>query len=122
MHEVSIAQSIIDTMEAELAEDEYKFVREVHVKIGVLSSVEHKLLEHVFQFVIEGSPFSNCNLHTELVEVLVECEQCNKNFNVENYLFVCPDCNKPSSKIIEGNELTIYKIIMEEPSYAEANQ
>ncbi len=122
MHEVSIAQSIVDTMEAELEEDEYKSVREVHVKIGILSSVEHKLLEHVFQFVIDGSPFSNCNLYTELVEVLVECEQCKKDFTIENYLFVCPDCKTPSSKIIEGNELTIYKIIMEEPSYAEADK
>ncbi len=122
MHEVSIAQSIVDTIEAELVEDEYKNVREVHVKIGKLSGIEHKLLENVFQYVIDGSPFSNCSLHTALVEILVECEQCNKNFTIKNYLFVCPDCNTPSSKIIEGNELTIYKIIMEEPSYAEADQ
>ena len=40
---------------------------------------------------------------------------CNRNFKVENYRFVCPECNKPSSKIIEGNELTIYKNIVEEP-------
>ena len=122
MHEVSIAQSIVDTLEAELEEEQFSTVREIHVKIGVLSSVEHKLLEHVFKFVIEGGPFSNCSLYTELVEVLAKCEECNTNFKVENYHFVCPECNTPSSTIIEGNELTIYKIIMEEPSYAEANQ
>lgn len=122
MHEVSIAQSIVDTLEAELEEDQFSNVREVHLKIGILSSVEHKLLEHVFKYVTEGGPFSNCSLFTELVEVLAKCEQCDTNFKVENYHFVCPECNVPSSTIIEGNELTIYKIIMEEPSYAEADQ
>lgn len=122
MHEVSIAQSIVDTMTAELEEEQFATVREIHVKVGMLSSVEHKLLEHVFKYVVEGGPFSNCNLCTELVDVLAKCEPCDKNFKVENYHFACPACDTPSSTIIEGNELTIYKIIMEEPSYAEADQ
>lgn len=122
MHEVSICQSIVDTLEAELERDQLPNVREIHVRIGILSSVEHKLLEHVFKFVTEGGPFSNCSLYTELVDVLAECEKCNINFKVENYCFVCPECDTPTSTIIEGNELTIYKIIMEEPSYAEADQ
>lgn len=32
------------------------------------------------------------------------------NFKVENYRFVCPECDTPSSKIIEGNESPIHKI------------
>ncbi|MDQ6889348.1 MAG: hydrogenase maturation nickel metallochaperone HypA [Bacteroidota bacterium] len=122
MHEVSIAQSIVDTLESEMEAEQLSSIREIHVRVGVLSSVEHKLLEHVFKFVAEGGPFSNCNLYTELVEVLAGCEQCNTNFKVENYYFVCPECKAPTSTIIEGNELTIYKIIMEEPTYAEANE
>lgn len=122
MHEVSIAQSIVDTLEAELDEEQFSNVREIHVKVGVLSSVEHKLLEHVFKYVIEGGPFSNANLYTQLVDVLARCEQCDDNFKVENYYFICPKCDTPSSTIIEGNELTIFKIIMEEPSYAQADQ
>ncbi len=122
MHEVSICQSIVDTVQNELEDNQVANVREIHVKIGVLSSIEHKLLEHVFKFIIEGTPFSNCTLHTELVEVLARCEDCKTNFKVEGYHFICPKCEAPSSTIIEGNELTIYKIIMEEPSYAEADQ
>ena len=72
--------------------------------------------------MVEESPFQKCSLYTELIEVLAACEHCNRNFKVENYRFVCPECETPSSKIIEGNELTIYKIILEEPSYAEVNQ
>jgi hydrogenase nickel incorporation protein HypA/HybF len=122
MHEVSICQSILSTLEAELEEQQFQNVREVHVKIGVLSCVDPKILSHVFTYIIEGSPFQKSSLHTDFVEVVAACEHCKKNFKVEDYKFVCPECDTPSSTIIEGNELTIYKIILEEPSYAEVNQ
>ncbi len=122
MHEISICQSILKTIEAELEEDQLQNVRAIHVKIGVLSCVEPKVLTHIFTYIIEGTPFNKSSLYTHFVEVLAACEHCNKNFKVENYRFVCPECDKPSSTIIEGNELTIYKIILEEPSYAEVNQ
>jgi hydrogenase nickel incorporation protein HypA/HybF len=122
MHEVSICQSIVETLQSELEEEQFQNVREVHLKIGVLSCIDPKILAHIFKYIIEKSPFHKCSLYTDLVEVLAACEHCNRNFNVENYRFVCPECDKPSSTIIEGNELTIYKIILEEPFYAEVNQ
>lgn len=122
MHEVSICQSILETLEAELEEEQYEKVREVHVKIGVLSCVDPKILAHVFTYIIEGGAFEKCSLHTGFVEVVAACVPCQKNFNVEEYRFVCPHCHTPSSTIVQGNELTIYKIVLEEPSYAEVNQ
>ena len=122
MHEVSICQNIIEALETELAEDQFQNVREVHIKIGVLSCVDPKILSHVFTYVVKASPFEKSSLHTEFVEVLAACGHCMQNFKVVDYRFVCPECNKPSSTIIEGNELTIYKIILEEKSYAEVNQ
>jgi hydrogenase nickel incorporation protein HypA/HybF len=88
----------------------------------VLTCADPKILEHVFKYIIEEGPFHKCSLYTYPVGVLVACEHCRRDFRVESYRFVCPECHKPSSKIIEGNELTIYKIVSEEPSYAEVNQ
>jgi len=122
MHEVAICQSIVKTLGEELEEEQFQNVREVHLRVGALSCVEPKILTHVFKYVIEGSPFHRCRLYAHTVEVLAACEHCNSNFKVEHYRFICPACNRPSSTIIEGNELTIYKIILEEPSYAEVNQ
>ncbi|MGI8952074.1 MAG: hydrogenase maturation nickel metallochaperone HypA [Chitinophagaceae bacterium] len=122
MHEISICQSIIKTIETELEEEQFQNIREIHVKIGVLSCVEPTVLTHIFTYIIEGTPFSKSSLYTNFVEVVAACEHCNKNFKVEDYKFICPECDTPSSTIIEGNELTIYKIILEESSYAEVNQ
>lgn len=122
MHEISICESIIKTIEDELEEDQFQNVRGIYVKIGVLSCVDPKVLAQVFACIIKETPFSKSSLHTEFVEILVACENCKKNFKVKDYRFVCPDCDKSSSQIVEGNELTIYKVFLEEPSYAEVNQ
>ena len=122
MHEVSICQSILETLESEMETDQYQHVREVHVKIGVLSCVDTEILSHTFTYITKDTPFDKSILFTEQVEIIAACEDCKTNFKVEYYRFVCPLCEKPSSSIIEGNELTIYKIILEEPSYAEVNE
>jgi hydrogenase nickel incorporation protein HypA/HybF len=122
MHEVSICHNIIETLETELEEKQFPLLREVHVKIGALSCVDPGILAHVFTHVIADGPFCNCTLHTNFVEVVAGCDDCQQEFNVEHSKFICPVCSKPSSTIIHGNELTIYKIILEEPVYAEVNK
>jgi hydrogenase nickel incorporation protein HypA/HybF len=122
MHEVAICQSIIQSLETELEESQYENLREVHVKAGVLSCVEPSILQHVFKFMIVDTPLQHCTLKVERVEVLAECGYCETRFNVEQYRFICPQCGKPVEKIIEGNELQIYKIILEQPAHEEVDQ
>jgi hydrogenase nickel incorporation protein HypA/HybF len=117
MHEVSISQTIIDSLENELEEDKLENIRKVYLQIGILSCVEPVILKHVFSMMVAGSSLERAELETEIVDVLVMCENCNKEFKVEKYIFICPDCGKPSSNIIKGKELRIYKIILEEPAY-----
>ncbi len=117
MHEVSICQSIINSLETELEKEKLEYVREVYLKVGILSCIEPGILKHVFTFMIVDTPLQHASLQINMVEVLAECGQCNKKFKVEKYMFVCPDCGKPLSNIIEGNELQIHKIILEEPVY-----
>jgi len=121
MHEVSICQSILNTIEDEFDYKGIENIREIHLKVGMLSCIEPEVLKHVFQYIKADSPFQNSELYVDMIEVLAECENCGKKFKVEKYKFVCPACEQPVSNITEGKELLIHKIISEEPSYAEAN-
>jgi len=122
MHEVSICQSILNTIETELDSEDLPNIREIHLKVGTLSCVQPDILKHVFKFMIEETPFQQATLQVQLVDVTAECDVCGISFKVEKYKFVCPQCGKPTSKIIEGNELQIHKIILEEPSHEEVNK
>ena len=121
MHEVSICQSIINSLQTEFEEEKLEQVREVHLQVGILACVEPKILEHVFSFMMVDTSLRNAFLKINLVQVLAKCEQCNKKFKIAKYKFVCPDCEKPLSNISEGNELQINKIILEEPAYEKVN-
>jgi len=121
MHEISICESILNGIESELNKGDLEKIREIYLKVGVLSCVEPEILMHVFSFMIVDTPFQNSKLHIDLVEVQAECKNCGHNFRVEKYKFVCPACGEPVANITEGKELLIHKIILEE-EHEEVNQ
>jgi hydrogenase nickel incorporation protein HypA/HybF len=122
MHEVSICQSILETIEYEMKDDELTNIREIHLKVGVLSCIEPEVLQQVFTFMKIDTAFQNANLFIELVEVNAVCENCGNSFKVEQYKFICPQCDEPVANITEGKELLINKIILEEPEHEKINQ
>jgi hydrogenase nickel incorporation protein HypA/HybF len=117
MHEVSICQSIIDSLENEFGEDQLPFIRGINLKVGVLSCVEPVVLKHVFSMMVADSAMPQAELQIEIVDVQAECKQCGNEFKVDRYTFICPACGRPSSNVTQGNELQITKIILEEPEY-----
>lgn len=122
MHEVSICQSILETIENEMKGDDLANIREIHLKVGILSCVEPEVLQQVFTFIKIDTVFQNAALFIKLVEVNAVCENCGNSFKVEQYKFICPQCDAPVSNITEGKELLINKIILEEPAYEKVNQ
>lgn len=122
MHELSICQSILNTIETEFDGKGMENIREIHLKVGMLACIEPEILKNVFQIIKIDTPFDNSELFLEVIEVAAECKNCGEKFKVERYIFVCPSCGEPVSNVTEGKELLISKIILEEPSYAEINQ
>ena len=119
MHEISICQSIISTIEEEFDHKDVEKIREIHLKVGVLSSIEPELLKHVFELMKMDSRVQQASLFVDVVEVAGSCDHCGEQFKIEKYKFVCPACGEMVSNITGGKELLIHKIILEEPSYAE---
>lgn len=122
MHELSICQGILDTIETEWDCKSIENIREIYLKVGVLTCIEPEILKSVFQFMKAGTIFRDSQLFIEIIDVSAECQNCGNIFKVEKYVFVCPLCGEPSSSCITGRELLISKIILEQPSYAKVNE
>jgi|SRR5215469_11092363 len=120
MHEVSICQSIVDLVEEEFSESDLPNIRIVHLKIGMLSCLQPEFLKKVYEFMTADTNLKDSRLEFERTAILAECEHCRQNFEVKYHVFICPQCGAPSSKIVQGNELLVDKIIFEEYSYEEA--
>lgn len=110
MHELSIVRDIFRTLEEEYnskAED----IQKIQVTAGLLSNVQPVLIQNAFDaFIADSSDYEEMELEVVVKDIIAHCEQCEKDFPVKYHRFVCDDCGKPSSTIVQGQELYISKV------------
>src|SRR5947208_11731524 len=76
MHELSIAMSIVDLAEEEVARRGPMHVTAIHLKLGALSGVVKEALLSSFEMVCEDTPLLGSRLVVEEVPVVVYCPAC----------------------------------------------
>lgn len=114
MHEMSIAQNIIEIVEEIATEKQVKNVRKVIVKIGKLVAVVPDSLQFCYEALTTGTDMENSKLEINIIPIVGKCSDCNKTFEVESYFFSCPFCESRNVKIIQGQELNISELEVDE--------
>ena len=115
MHETSIVNSIMRTLEMEFEEAKLQKMKSIHLKVGVLSNIEPRLLHNAYgAYNYCGSKYHNVDLHIESTDVKIQCEVCNHVTDVKNYRFLCDNCERHSKNIIQGEEMLIHKVEFED--------
>ncbi len=110
MHELSIAVSIVETVEENLPLTDTK-VKTVFLKIGKLSGVVKDALTFSFDIATQDSNLEDAKLEIEELPVIVHCEECDKDLELDNPpIFRCKVCEKPTPLIIQGKELEIVSV------------
>ncbi|MEP6711876.1 MAG: hydrogenase maturation nickel metallochaperone HypA [Ferruginibacter sp.] len=110
MHEISLVRNIFKTLEDEFP-GEIEKVRGIHLRVGLLSNVQPILMQNAFEAVLQDEPkYNRATLHVEVLNVLVHCDECDKDSEVRQYKFACSYCGKPSKNIMQGEELLISKV------------
>ena len=110
MHEISLVRNIFHTLEAEFP-DRMAELRGIHLTVGLLSNVQPLLMESAFEAVLLDQPrYAHTSLHVEVLPIKVHCKSCGTQSKVEQYRFVCADCGKPCSDVVQGEELLISKV------------
>jgi hydrogenase nickel incorporation protein HypA/HybF len=108
MHELSIAQSLLDIAVKSCRQNGYKRIESIKVKIGRASGIMPDALLFAFDAVKIGTIAEKASLNIEEVPVSGYCESCKKNFSVDDaFVISCPLCGNISIKIESGRELHI---------------
>ena len=111
MHELSIAQSILDIVQQHLP-PESPTVETVKVRVGRLSGVLAESLEFCFSAVVSGTPLEGVRMEIELIPARATCRGCGKDFQVPETLFCCPFCATTDIKLTSGFELQVAEIVI----------
>lgn len=114
MHELSIAKSIIQIIEKSFEADFNKKITKVHLNIGKLSGIEIDALSFGFSVIRKDTIVSEAELDINLIDGLARCKKCNISFELNSYGMPCPICGEYSFDILQGKEMKVTQISVED--------
>lgn len=119
MHELSIATSIVDTVTESAAAYPGARVQEVRLRVGVLASVIEDSLQFCWGIVTEDTVLAGSKLVVNTLPVIMHCAACGADSELEGVQsFRCPGCGELATDLLQGRELEIESIELEEPEGA----
>ena len=115
MHEIGIASSILETLDAEARKRPGEKIIAVGLRIGELSSIDRDALTFAFEALTRETSWDNLKVEIEWCPRRQRCLACSEEFAVAGYEMACPKCGKCRSTCISGTELDIAYLELEEP-------
>ena len=114
MHELSIVQSIIETVSESAETSNAKKIIAVHLRVGALSGIVKDALFFSYELATEDTILQGSKLIVEELPVVIFCEVCGQDVELPNVQsFRCPICDSPSAAIRQGKELEVRSIEIE---------
>jgi len=108
MHEVSIAQGLLEIAIENCNKGGYKGIELIKAKIGKASGILPDSLLFAFEALKVGTIAEKAVLVIDEIPVSGICNECKSNFSVDDaYVTACPKCGSISLTIETGRELNI---------------
>ncbi|WP_076790511.1 hydrogenase maturation nickel metallochaperone HypA [Chlorobium sp. KB01] len=114
MHEMSIALSIIEAVEAKAREEGAERISGIDLVVGKLAGIQPESLRFCFSAAAKGSMAESALLQIEEPEGIGECLECGRKFPVSFCYAECPECRSLKIGIVSGEEFRIQTITIEE--------
>lgn len=111
MHELSIAQSVVDIACRHAGG---RRVTKVELKVGHLRQVVPSALSFGFELVAEGTSAQGAKLELVMVPARGVCRECGGETELREFPFQCESCNGHDLEIVAGDELLVESLDLEE--------
>ncbi len=110
MHELSIAEELIDIIKEAASSHGIGKVEQISLRIGAMRQVVPDALLFAFEIVAKDTPAEGAAVSITTVPTRARCGDCGREFFVEEHCFVCGACESCNVTVIEGKELFIDSI------------
>jgi len=114
MHEMGIANSILEAVRNEMRRRPESRATRVGVRLGELTAVDAESLRFCFDALKRDTDLGSLQLEVEICRRRHRCEQCGHEFTVRDYEFECPRCRGFLSTCLGGDELELQYLEVEE--------
>ena len=113
MHELAIAQAILDKAQQQAEVHRAHRVLAIRLQVGELSTAMPEALIFSFEIISKDTCAQNAELKIIRVPWRIRCSSCRKEYRVHDGLALCPECNNAGGETISGKELTITEMEVE---------
>jgi hydrogenase nickel incorporation protein HypA/HybF len=108
MHELSIAESVVDAITSRIGTSP---VREVRLEVGRLCGVQPDALRFCFELAAQGTAIDGACLDIDEPAGLAKCASCGLEFDVEDLILLC-DCGSADVTVLCGEQLRIVSVAL----------
>lgn len=107
MHELAIAEAIVELVAEHAARDDFRQVRRIHLAIGALSHVDPRALEFGFAAVAGGTVAEGATLVIDRPPGVARCLACQVDVAIAAHGEPCPRCGGVELMAVGGAELRV---------------
>jgi len=110
MHEMSVAESLVELIEEESRIQSFSCVRVVKVMLGALGCVEPAALRFCFDAIAQGTIAEGARLDLEMISGEGWCPGCAKRVALMERYDSCPACGQCQVHMTAGDELRLAEL------------
>lgn len=110
MHELSLVESLIETLVAESQKQQFQKVRTIDLEVGALSCVAPEALEFAFLACSKGTLAEGATLRIRQKKGRGYCTICALERDIETAYDPCPTCGLVGLEVRSGRTLEIVSL------------
>jgi len=106
MHEMAIAEGILDIALDYAQQNKAKRIMKVALLLGEMAGVETESLTFCWSALVQGTIADGAELVINRIPLMGCCSSCGMKRRIVHYNFICTDCGG-TMEIISGRELRV---------------
>lgn len=113
MHELSLAMSLVEEVEAIAKRESATRVLTISLSIGDLSGVDREAFLYAFPLAAERTLLEDARLEVKRIRTRIVCRDCGEHTEPEEFCCICGKCGSRDVEIAEGQEFNITSLEIE---------
>ena len=122
MHELSMAQGIINAVLETAESNNATEVNEVTIEVGRLAMINPEQLQFMLGVLVENTIMEDAEITFEDIPAEIRCHDCDFHGEAilddsDHYapLVKCPECDSLSVEILNGKDIVVKNMVIEKP-------
>jgi hydrogenase nickel incorporation protein HypA/HybF len=113
MHELAMAESIVQIVEREMQKYPGSKLLKVALKLGALHEIAPEALQFGFDTMTMNTSLAGAQLEIEKIPIKGRCRSCGHELEIEEYVFICTECYSGDIEMTQGDAMEITHLEIE---------